>query len=97
MSTIAAHVGRIQGKTIKHGPAAAHPSTTRVASSLRKGVSGVSDGIRSGIIPLSSQPRSNAIAARFTDGIVDDCESLTTFPNRGNRRDDVRPGLRITS
>lgn len=37
------------------------------------------------------------IAARFSEGIVDYCESLTTFPNRGNRRDDVRPGLRITS
>ena len=24
------------------------------------------------------------------------CESLNTFPYRGNMRDDVRPGLRIT-
>lgn len=37
------------------------------------------------------------IAARFTDGIVAHCESLSTFPNRGNRRDDLRPGLRVTS
>ncbi len=37
------------------------------------------------------------IAARFTDGIVTYCESLSTFPNRGNRRDDIRPGLRVTS
>jgi toxin ParE1/3/4 len=37
------------------------------------------------------------IAARFTDGIVDYCESLATFPLRGVRRDDVRPGLRITN
>ena len=37
------------------------------------------------------------IAARFTDGIVTYCESLTTFPARGNRRDDIRPGLRVTS
>lgn len=37
------------------------------------------------------------IAARFTDGIVSYCESLSTFPNRGNRREDIRPGLRVTS
>lgn len=37
------------------------------------------------------------IAARFTDGIVTHCESLSTFPARGNRRDDIRPGLRVTS
>lgn len=37
------------------------------------------------------------IAARFTDGIVTYCESLSTFPARGDRRDDIRPGLRVTS
>ena len=37
------------------------------------------------------------IAARFTNGIVAYCESLSTFPARGNRRDDIRPGLRVTS
>lgn len=37
------------------------------------------------------------IAARFTEGIVTYCESLCTFPARGNRRDDIRPGLRVTS
>ncbi len=37
------------------------------------------------------------IGARFTDGIVTYCESLSTFPARGTRRDDIRPGLRITS
>jgi plasmid stabilization system protein ParE len=36
------------------------------------------------------------IAARYTDAIVTYCESLRTFPQRGTRRDDVRPGLRIT-
>jgi toxin ParE1/3/4 len=25
------------------------------------------------------------------------CEGLATFPERGQRRDDIRPGLRITS
>ena len=37
------------------------------------------------------------IAARSTDGIVAYCENLATFPLRGVRRDDVRPGLRITN
>ena len=36
-------------------------------------------------------------AARYTDAIVSYCESLRTFPLRGNKRDDVRPGLRITN
>ena len=36
------------------------------------------------------------IAARFTDGIVTYCESLTSFLARGIKRDDIRPGLRIT-
>ncbi len=35
------------------------------------------------------------IAARYTDAIVEQCESLTTFPMRGARRDDIRPGLRV--
>ena len=47
-----------------------------------------------GYIAAEASPE---IAARFTDGIVTYCESLNTFPARGNRRDDIRPGLRITS
>ncbi len=35
------------------------------------------------------------IAARYTEAIVKQCESLTTFPLRGARRDDIRPGLRV--
>lgn len=35
-------------------------------------------------------------AARYTEGIVSYCESLRTFPHRGNMRDDIRPGLRTT-
>ena len=35
------------------------------------------------------------IAARYTEAIVDQCESLRTFPMRGAQRDDIRPGLRI--
>jgi plasmid stabilization system protein ParE len=35
------------------------------------------------------------IAARYTDAIEKQCESLKTFPMRGTRRDDIRPGLRV--
>jgi toxin ParE1/3/4 len=38
-----------------------------------------------------------AIAMGYIDGIVSYCESLSTFPQRGTQRDDVRPGLRITN
>lgn len=34
------------------------------------------------------------VAARYVDSIVDYCENLQTFPHRGTRRDDLRPGLR---
>ena len=37
------------------------------------------------------------IAARYTDELVTFCERLRTFSNRGILRDDIRPGLRITS
>jgi toxin ParE1/3/4 len=35
------------------------------------------------------------IATRYTDAILEQCESLKTFPMRGARRDDIRPGLRV--
>jgi plasmid stabilization system protein ParE len=37
------------------------------------------------------------IAERYTSAIVTYCEGLQTFPHRGSRRDDIRPGLRITN
>lgn len=37
------------------------------------------------------------VASRYTNAIVTDCEGLHVFPLRGTRRDDIRPGLRITS
>ena len=37
------------------------------------------------------------IAERYTSAIVTYCEGLRTFPHRGTRRDDIRPGLRITN
>ena len=33
-------------------------------------------------------------ASAFVTAIVDYCESFRTFPKRGTRRDDLRPGLR---
>ena len=35
-------------------------------------------------------------AQGYTDRIVDHCLGLVTFPERGTRRDDLRPGLRTT-
>lgn len=37
------------------------------------------------------------IAAHYTDAIVTYCDGLQAFPHRGTRRDDIRPGLRITN
>lgn len=34
------------------------------------------------------------IAERYVDAILQQCESLQTFPVRGTARDDIRPGLR---
>jgi len=35
-------------------------------------------------------------ARRYTNAIISDCERLAEAPFRGNRRDDIRPGLRTT-
>ena len=37
------------------------------------------------------------IAKRYTSAIITYCASLQTFPHRGNPRDDIRPGMRITN
>lgn len=37
---------------------------------------------------------SPAIALDFTTAIINYCESFITFPERGMKRDDIRPGLR---
>jgi plasmid stabilization system protein ParE len=42
-----------------------------------------------------AEAASPAIAANYTEVIVKQCESLKTFPNRGAKRDDIRPGLRV--
>jgi plasmid stabilization system protein ParE len=49
-----------------------------------------------GLFRYIAEAASPDIAARYTEAIVSHCESLRTFPLRGTRRDDVRPGLRIT-
>jgi toxin ParE1/3/4 len=36
-------------------------------------------------------------ARNYTDRIVAICRNLVTFPERGTRRDDLRPGLRTTT
>jgi toxin ParE1/3/4 len=36
------------------------------------------------------------IAYRYTSAIVEYCEGMEDVPRRGTRRDDIRPGLRIT-
>jgi toxin ParE1/3/4 len=36
-------------------------------------------------------------AEHYVNAIIDYCESLQTFPLRGARRDDIRPGLRVTN
>jgi toxin ParE1/3/4 len=38
---------------------------------------------------------SNAIASRYVGRIVDHCLGFDMSAERGNRRDDLRPGLRI--
>lgn len=35
------------------------------------------------------------IAQRYTGAIVNYCEGLHSFPQRGTPRDDIRPGLRV--
>ena len=34
-------------------------------------------------------------AASYIDRILEFCQGLSTFPQRGTRRDDLKPGLRI--
>ena len=37
------------------------------------------------------------VAERYTSAIISFCEGMQQFPQRGVRRDDIRPGLRITN
>ncbi len=40
------------------------------------------------------QDASALTAQRFVDSVVQQCETLNVFPNRGVSREDIRPGLR---
>ena len=44
-----------------------------------------------------AQAASPEIAQRYTGAIITYCEGLQAFSHRSNRRDDIRPGLRITN
>lgn len=44
-----------------------------------------------------AQASSPERAAGYTEAIVSYCESLRTYPHRGMKRDDIRPGIRITN
>ncbi len=48
-------------------------------------------GLYSYIADRSGEAR----AESFTGRIVADCQSLSTLPERGSKRDDIRPNLRI--
>lgn len=37
------------------------------------------------------------VASKYTEAVLSHCEKLAIFPDRGVRRDDIRPGLRITN
>ncbi len=39
---------------------------------------------------------SQAIADSYTDALLDYLDGFSIFPHRGNKRDDIRPGLRVT-
>ncbi|ECU9162029.1 TPA: type II toxin-antitoxin system RelE/ParE family toxin [Salmonella enterica] len=36
------------------------------------------------------------VADRFIDSLFDYLDDFSTFPERGNKRDDIRPGMRVT-
>lgn len=43
-----------------------------------------------------SEAASHEVATEFTNAIISYCETIREFPHRGTKRDDIRPGLRIT-
>ncbi len=47
-----------------------------------------------GYIAVAASP---VVAERYTSAIMDYCETLQTSPLRGTKRNDIRPGLRITN
>ena len=55
------------------------------------------DGQLGALYDYIAAETSPMVAKRYTDAIVDYCEGMQTFPHRGTRRDDVRPGIRVTN
>jgi plasmid stabilization system protein ParE len=43
-----------------------------------------------------AEQASREVAFRYANAIVEYCEGMDQVPLRGTRRDDIRPGLRIT-
>jgi plasmid stabilization system protein ParE len=50
-----------------------------------------------GLYAYIANAASPVVAIRYTDGITAFCKSLSTFLERGTRRDDIRPSVRITN
>ncbi len=48
------------------------------------------------LFSVIARASSSEIAGRYVDAVVARCEGLRHFPLRGARRDDIRPGLRLT-
>ena len=45
-------------------------------------------------LAVRAQPET---AAQFIDAVIQHCEDIVLFPMSGRSRDDIRPGLRITT
>ncbi|EGR9571017.1 type II toxin-antitoxin system RelE/ParE family toxin [Salmonella enterica subsp. enterica serovar Grumpensis] len=43
-----------------------------------------------------SEQSSPAVADGYIGALLDYLDSFSTFPERGNKRDDLRPGMRVT-
>lgn len=46
---------------------------------------------------IAKESSSRVTAKRYTDAIMDYCDGMERSPKRGVKRDDIRPGLRITN
>jgi len=46
---------------------------------------------------IAEQSGSRTVADRYVEGIYTFCRSLSAFPRRNIKRDDLRPGLHITN
>ncbi len=58
-------------------------------------ISGRADRQLGNIYDYVAKRASPSTAERFTDGILDYCLGFDVFPERGMRRDDLSPGLRV--